>query len=149
MTGLIIHGQQVSRVCVGGKPAYLFSHGRKILLPGPNLWWPTLPSAEHRNGLTVVKQQSDGRWHVTGTHEAKATNLGGWYQIPAGRYRLDPGTLDPRISLLLSGVTAVKPVGDGLWDVPDDVRCILYVSCVSSVGDVFDTLLEPTMIRVS
>ena len=148
MTGLIIHGQQVSRVCVDGKPAYVFSHGRKILLPGPNLWWPKVPQVTIRAGLTV-KQQSDGRWHVTGTHEAKDTNLGGWYQIPAGRYRLDPGTLDPRISLFLTGVPTVKPVGDGLWDVPDDVRCLLYVRCASSVGDVFDVLTEPTMIRVS
>ena len=148
MTGLIIHGQQVSRVCVGGEPAYVFSHGRKVLLPGPNLWWPTNPQVSSRSGLTV-KRQSDGRWHVTGTHEAKNTYLGGWYQIPAGRYRLDPGTLDPRISLTLSGIQSVKPVGDGLWDVLDDVRCLLYMWCVSSVGDTFDVLLEPTMIRVS
>ena len=148
MTGLIIHGQPVSRVCVDGKPAYVFSHGRKILLPGKNWFWQDKLNVYDRNGLHL-KKVADTLWRITGTATASTFTMGGFGTVPAGRYRFDTGNTDPRIAVLLYG-TGVVEVSPGVYDIPaSNPRPNQGILVTCKVGDVFDTLLEPTMIRVS
>ena len=148
MTGLIIHGQQVSRVCVGGKPAYVFSHGRKILLPGKNWFWQDRLNIYDRNGLHLAKA-GDTLWRITGTATASSFTMGGFGTVPVGRYHFDTGCTDPRIEVRLYG-NGVVEVSPGVYDIPaSNPHPNQGIQITCKVGDTFDVLLEPTLIRVS
>lgn len=147
MSRLIRDGRAVSRAFRRGRPAYVFARECKILLPGPNLWWPTAPSVTSRAGLQVTRLAGD-RWRLTGVSTEDTVFLGGWYEIAAGTYRLDAGVSDPRIRIILSGVSTIAELPAGRWLVRQDTRILLYLKA-SGMGESFDTLLQPTMVRTA